>query len=411
MYGSFDFRQIMSACARERLSGSAISEMTAVIARHGAVSFGSGMPSDDLCARDEIRDAVDAALREPDVWGYYHDGMGETSLRRTIARRMADCGTAPAWVDERSIFLCAGASEGIDLLTEAMADAGSVILTESPTYTDALLTFRRHGAVTVEVASDDDGILPDALDRAFAETRARWLYTIPTFQNPSGRTTTEERRRAVLDIAKRHGAAIVEDDPYREIWFEGELPRTYLALSGDDARVVYCGSFSKTLAPGIRAAWITAPPQIASALHDMRISGGICCATFVHKAVRLCLERPDAEARLASMREALRRRRDVMLELFGELIAPLGIRANRPRGGFFIWCEAGGGVGEGFDSRELARLAVERHGVGIVPGTAFFATEGRSGRRSFRLSYSRVTEEQIRDGMARLARAAREYLS
>ena len=293
----------------------------------------------------------------------------------------------------------------MSLAAEALVDPGSLALVESPTYTEALLTLRKQGAVCVPVPSDDDGIIPEELDRVASSRRARFLYTIPNFQNPSGRTTPIGRRVRILDVLRKHDMALVEDDPYHYLSYDGEPPTSYLKLAGDDRRVIHCNSFSKIITPGLRCGWAVIPPALAGIFTTLRISSGLGRPLVIHHGALNYLEGIDFASRVAELRDAYRAKRGVMLESAARHLSPLGIRMNRPKGGFFIWADATPGV----NTRDFAHYAVREKKIGIIPGTAFYPAGEEKGLGSFRRSYAKVPAESIEEGMTRLADAFRSY--
>lgn len=402
----FMFKEQLSAMARERLGTTEIGEMIALVVENNAISFGAGEPSADMFPKESVRDAVSKAFADPDVWGYYHDDFGDDGLRGWIADRMAADGMSPPWVSAENILLTNGGGEAISLVSEALIDAGSLILTESPTYTESLLTFRKQGAVCISVPSDDDGIIPEELAKLVASRRTRFLYTIPNFQNPSGRTTPLGRRLEIFEILRAADVAIVEDDPYHYLSYDGEPPESYLKIAGDDRRVIHCNSFSKIVAPGLRTGWAVIPPSLSSVFSSLRVSAGLGRPAVIQKGILNFLGGIDFRAYIDGIRGEYRSRRGVMLDMIGKYLTPLGIRTNVPKGGFFIWAESPCEI----DTRKLARFAVAREKIGIIPGCAFYPEGDRTGDRSFRLSYAKVPRDQVEEGMRRLARAWESFL-
>lgn len=401
MTGGCDFREQISVMARERLESSSIGEIIEMAARFRALSFGAGEPSPELFPKDMIREAVAEAFEGQDVWGYYHDDFGYLPLREWIAERMIKDGMAPSWVKPEHILLTNGGGEGVSLVSEALIDPGSVVLVESPTYVESLLTFRKQGAICVPVPSDDEGIIPFELERIASAVRPRFLYTIPNFQNPSGRTIPEERRIQILDILRRLNLPMLEDDPYHYLSYDAAPPPCFLKLAGEDCRVVHCNSFSKTIAPGLRVGWLVVPPPLRNALHHLRVSAGLGRPTVIQAGVWRYLSRIDFPSRVKKLCDGYRERRDAMLDGIIRYLEPLGIRTSKPAGGFFVWCESP-------DSRDIhsfARYAVEKHGIAIIPGQSFFPRGDKRGDWAFRLSYAKVPAEQVNEGMQRLARA------
>ena len=283
----FAFKEQLSEMARERIGTSEIGEILSLAAKYGALSFGAGEPSEDMFPKDEMREAFSRAFRETDdIWGYHHDEFGLLELREWIADRMRRDGIAPDWVRPENIIITNGGGEAMSLVTEALVDPGSVILVESPTYTESLLSFRKQGGICLPVPSDDHGLIPEELARVAASREARFLYTIPNFQNPSGRTTPQDRRIKILEIMRDRGMALVEDDPYHYLSYDGEPPASYLKLSGDDKRVIHCNSFSKTIAPGLRCGWAVIPPALAKAISCLRICAGLGRPLAIQQIVR-----------------------------------------------------------------------------------------------------------------------------
>jgi 2-aminoadipate transaminase len=400
--------RVLSGASRERLGKSGIVEMISLIEKHGAVSFGAGEPSSDLFPAAEIAKAVADAFGDADVWGYYHDDYGDEGLRDWIASRMKADGIAPDWVDARNIMMTNGGGEAVSLVTAAFADPGSVILVESPTYTESLLTFRAAGAFCLPVPSDGLGIIPGKLADIVSSVPARFLYTIPNYQNPSGRTMPGERRAEVLEILRRAGIGLVEDDPYHYLGYDGEPPASFLKLADGDARVVYCGSFSKTIAPGLRVGWVVTPPYLADIFGSLRVSSGLGRPLVLQRGIARYLEKADFGGRISFLRAEYGKRRDCMASMCEKYLAPLGIRTNRPGGGFFVWGEVSPpALRKDFSSGRFARWAVTNEKIGIIPGSAFYPSEG--GEDAFRMSYAKTGAGDIEDGVKRLARAFEKY--
>lgn len=412
MSNEFLFREQISTMARERLGVSEIAEMIHLVVRNQAISFGAGEPSADMFPKDGVREAVMRVFDDPEIWGYYHDDYGDIALREWIAARMKQDGMTPDWVCADNILMTNGGGEAVSLITEALVDPGALILVESPTYTESLLTFRKQGAVCLPVPSDDDGIVPEELARVAASQKARFLYTIPNFQNPSGRTTPAARRRQIVEIARAYDLAIVEDDPYHYLSYDNTPPDSYLKLAGDDKRVVHCNSFSKIIAPGLRTGWAVIPPALTEILSSLRISAGLGRPLLVQKGILHFLNGIDFAGRIAEICAEYRRRRGMMTEMIARYLTPLGIRTNNPAGGFFIWAEAPEALrAQGrFDGSAFAKHAVDTEKIGIIPGSAFFPAGDDGGRFSFRLSYAKVAPDLIEEGMQRLARAWQTYV-
>jgi DNA-binding transcriptional MocR family regulator len=252
------------------------------------------------------------------------------------------------------------------------------------------------GAEVVPLAMDDEGLLPEALEQALADgPKPAFLYTIATFQNPSGRTLSEERRRRVVEIARLHDLLVLEDDPYGLVRFEGEAPPTLFELEGG-TNVIYASSFSKTIAPGVRVGYFVLPPALAAEIEALAVSTYISPPFLAQATVHEFLRRGNFQPNLARVNGLLKARRDAMLEAL-EQHMPSDAVWSRPEGGYFIWLD----VPSGPNTADLLAQA-EAAGVTFVKGTDFFVPGG-GGERSLRLAFSFVSPEEIAEGVAKLA--------
>jgi 2-aminoadipate transaminase len=355
--------------------------------------------------KDMIREAMDRAFRDSDIWGYHHDEFGLMELREWIIDRMSRDGMLPEWAKPENVMITNGGGEAMSLVTEALVDPGAIVLVESPTYTESLVTLRKQGAVCLSVPSDGDGIIPCELARVASSRRARFLYSIPNFQNPSGRTTPLDRRTEILKILRDNDIALVEDDPYHYLSYDGTPPTSYINLAGGDKRVIHCNSFSKIIAPGLRVGWAVVPDALIEIFRTLRISSGLGRPLAIQKGVLNYLSAVDFDGRIGELRREYRKRRDAMLGSVEKRLAPLGISSNRPSGGFFIWADTPRGV----SAKKFAHYAVKEEKIGIIPGTAFYPSGMNAGDGSFRLSYAKVSADTIDEAMRRLARAFQSY--
>lgn len=406
MAGEFDFRYQLSTMAKERLDPTEIGIMIKLAIKHKAISLTAGEPSADLYPTEELKKAFASMFDDLTLLGYAKEDYGLRELRDWITDRMRADGMIPDWVTSDNILLTNGAGEAIELVAETLIDPGCTVLVEAPTFTETLLTFRKQGANCVGVPSDDDGIIPEEFEKLLRSRSVRFLYTIPNFQNPSGRTSPLERREAILGIARRYDVPIFEDDPYHYLSYDGEAPTTYIKLAGDDRRVLHSNSFSKLVAPGVRCGWLVVPDAIIPHLNAFRVSAGLTRPAILQKGLHTYLSAVDFGKRVEFLRAAYRERRDGMMRAIEKHLTPLGVRTNSPKGGFFIWGEAD------FidDMASFARFAVEQKKVGIIPGSAFYTIdEAKNDRHSFRLSFAKVAPETADEGLRRLAEAFREY--
>jgi 2-aminoadipate transaminase len=352
----------------------------------GVISFARGIPAPECLPVAELADCARAAIERdgPSVLSY-GPGGGYGPLREWIAARHG--------VEPSRVVVTSGSLQGFVFLAEQLVRPGARVLVEAPTYDRPLKILRRLGAEIVGLPMDDDGLMIDSLEQALATgDRPAFLYTIATFQNPSGRTLSEERRRRVAELAREHDLLVLEDDPYGLVRYEGDALPTIFELAGGEA-VVYASSFSKTIAPGVRVGYFVLPPDLAAQIEALAVSTYISPPFMTQATVHEFLRRGNFEPNLERVRGLLRVRRDAMLDSL-EQHMPEGARWSRPEGGYFVWLDLDGGPDD-----LLARA--ERAGVTFVPGTDFFA-DG-SGTRSLRLAFSFVSPDEVTDGVERLA--------
>jgi 2-aminoadipate transaminase len=283
-----------------------------------------------------------------------------------------------------------------------LVNPGDRVAVESPSYLAALQVFAGYQARFTTVPSDDEGMQVDALEALHRRAPLRLVYLVPNFQNPKGTTLSPARRHALVDFARRHGVAILEDDPYGELRYEGQaLPP--LAALDDAGMVVYLSTFSKTLSPGLRLAWATGPAEVIHAMTVAKQAADLHTASLTQRAVAALLETFDYEAHLAELRRVYGARRDAMLDSLARHM-PSGTRWTRPAGGLFTWVELPGHLA----AEDLFDAALAEQ-VAFVPGSPFFADHPR--HDTLRLNFSNRSEAHIDEGMARLGRVAAQALA
>jgi 2-aminoadipate transaminase len=386
---------------------SAIRKMGTVLAgARDIISFAPGYPAPETFAWDEFR-AISAELlsgRDGAVL-QYGPTRGFKPLLGAIVEMMAARGIQAA---VEHLLVTTGSQQGLDLVARVLLDPGDVALVELPAYTGAITAFRNVQAELVGVRQEPDGIDLADLDAVLARLRSsgrrvRFLYVVPNFQNPTGLLLAAEKRRALLEWASRQNLLIVEDDPYRDIYFGDSAGEAALRpIKADDAegRVIYLSSFSKTLAPGFRTAWMVAPAPLASRLEIAKQAADLCTSALDQRIVYEAWHRGVLARQIPRLRAHYSEKRDVLVQA---LRCNLGneISWQDPRGGFFLWAA----LPEELDSERLLHRAVQ-HGVIYVAGAAFFVNG--SGRNMLRLSFSAPTPDRIREGARRLAAAVRE---
>jgi DNA-binding transcriptional MocR family regulator len=353
----------------------------------GVISFARGIPAPECLPVAELADCARAAIeRDGSSVLSYGPGGGYGPLREWIAARH---GVEPA-----RVVVTSGSLQGFVFLAEQLVKPGARVLVEAPTYDRPLKILRRLGAEIVGVPMDDDGLQVETLEAALASgEKPAFLYTIATFQNPSGRTLSEERRRRVAELARAHDLLVLEDDPYGLVRYEGEALPTIYELAGGASNVVYASSFSKTIAPGVRVGYFVMPPELAAQIEALAVSTYISPPFMAQATVHEFLRRGNFEPNLERVRGLLRARRDAMLESL-EQHMPDGAVWSRPEGGYFVWLDLPGDAGD-------LQARAEQAGLTFVPGTDFFADGG--GGRSLRLAFSFVSPAEVADGVERLA--------
>ena len=384
------------------LKPSAIREIFKSLADPTIISFAAGNPAAEsfpvealaTLSAEIFKESADKALQYGMTEGY-------PPLREEIAKRQKEVFGIGKAGD--ATIVVSGGQQGIELACKALCNEGDVVLCENPSFIGALNAFRSNGARTVGVPMSEDGIDPDALEQAIKDNpRTKLIYLIPTFQNPTGITTSERKRRRVLEIAKRYSLPILEDNPYGELRFAGEEIPTLKSMD-EDGLVIYCSSISKILSAGMRVGFVIGPEAIVSKMVVAKQSEDVHTNLFFqmlcHRFVTTC----DLDAHIKKIRALYRRKCDLMLtELEKNL--PAEVTFTRPEGGLFIWCT----LPEGADMNAFVKRAIEKK-VAVVPGTTFNC-DTTAPSQSFRLNYSTPTDEQIIEGCKRLGEAAREFL-
>ncbi len=389
--------QVRFARRMGSVRASAIRELLKLAVRPELISFAGGLPAPELFPASELaRLAARLLEREPARALQYSTSEGEPGLRRAIAahvNRRFDAG-----IDADEVLVTTGSQQGLDLCGKLLLDEGDAVLCESPTYLGALSAWNLHRPRFVEVATDEEGMEPAALERALTTTpRVKLVYAIPDFQNPTGRCWSLARRRAALELCARHEVPLVEDNPYGELRFEGEHLPSLLALGGGEG-VIGLGTFSKLLCPGLRIGWIAARRELLDRLTILKQGADLHTSTLDQLLVEAYLAEVDLDARVAGIVALYRVRRDAMLAaLARELPASAQVAWTRPAGGLFLWLT----LPPPLDGAELLAAALAE-GVAFVPGGAFFPSGGHPGHA--RLNYSLLPSARIEAGIARLAR-------
>jgi 2-aminoadipate transaminase len=386
----------------ERVRGLGVSEIRKALtaaADPGLLSFAGGIPAPELFPVDEFRTALDRAIRdEPENFLQYGPTEGHPALREYVADKLRWCGMR---CTAGQVVIVNGSQQGLDLVGRLMLDPGDRVLVEDPSYVGAIDAFRQYQAGFTVVPTDAEGIRVDAVAECLRRDRGpggprriRLLYTMPNYANPSGLTMSLKRRKELVELSHRFGLPVVEDDAYGELRFDGpRLP----SLSSLDCQgtVIYLGTLSKVLAPGLRIGWVVAQPDVVKPLLHLKERSDLHSAIGSQIAAVNVLSNGFHEPHVERLVHAYRQRRDAMVAAVAEHF-PAGTQWQRPDGGFFLWCTLPAGT----DSGVLLREAMTRARVAFVPGRDFHAGAARPD--TIRLNYSGVTPAAIHDGIGRL---------
>ncbi len=356
------------------------------------ISFARGVPTPACLSVEELANcAREAVLRDgPTVLNYGPVG-GYQPLREWVAERHG--------VEPERVLLTNGSLQGISLLAQELLREGRRrVIVEAPTYDRPLKILASVGAEVVAIPQDDEGLMLDPLERELRSNGAPvFLYTIPTFQNPSGRTLSTERRRQLVELADEYAFLLLEDDPYGLVRFEGAPPPTLFELAGGGGGVLYMSSFSKIVSPGVRVAYLIIPPELVARVEAAATQTYLTPSLLSQATVFEFLRRGNLEPNLERVRSLLRERRDAMLDALAASF-PEGARWSRPDGGYFLWLDLPAGMGA---SDLLARAG--EAGVAFVKGSDFYAG-GAGGESAARLAYSFASPAEITEGVGRLGR-------
>src|SRR5438067_3407355 len=389
----------LPAGEREALGPDAhlLSELASAGERDEVISFAPGTPATDLLPA-EILSAVfsDGLLQARQKALGYSPVEGLQSLRKSIAAGMRRRGV-PA--DTSHILILSGSTQGIGLVGRFLLNPGDEVVVEVPTYLGAVQTFRALGTRVIGVPTDSDGMRVDLLETIFARHRPRLIYTLPTFQNPTGVVMSPERRRRLLLLARRYQTPILEDDPYSEVYFEGKQPQPLKSLD-THSQVIYLSTFSKILAPGLRVAWLAAPEPMIERLTLHKQIFDLNTNAMGQWVVSEIIRRDNLiDDHLSMLRQYYQNKRDLMLQAIRTHLRD-AVRVNTPGGGFHLWCRLQGDV----RARALLREATREH-VAFVIGEPFHVDGG--GQQHFRLGFAFPEEEKIEEGVRRIGFALR----
>lgn len=377
----------------QQLTSSAIREILKVTERPEVISFAGGLPSPATFPVAAMEQAVARVFADnPHAALQYAATEGYLPLREFIARRHG--------VEVERVLITTGSQQALDLLAKVLIDPGSPVLVETPSYLGALQAFSLFEPEFVSLPSDEQGLQPEALT-AELTAGARFLYALPNFQNPTGRRMPLERRRALVQRARDLNVLLIEDDPYGELSYTGNQLPTLLSMNPDG--VIYMGSFSKVLAPGLRLGYVIAPPELHFKLCQAKQASDLHTPSFTQRVAYETIRDGLLDTHIPTIRELYGNQCRCMLEALSRHM-PAGVKWNQPEGGMFIWMS----LPEGLDSMAILQEAVKRN-VAYVPGAPFFATNPR--QNTLRLAFVTVPPERIEQGVAILGELFAEAIA
>jgi 2-aminoadipate transaminase len=384
----------------QRMGSSAIRELLKLTEKPDIISFAGGLPAPEVFPLEEFQAACERVLRDFGAQALqYSTTEGFLPLRELIARHAFRYGIE---VTAENVFITSGSQQALDLLGKIFINPGDRILVESPTYLGALQAWNAYGAEYVPVPMDEQGMRTDALEEAL-RAGPKFIYVLPNFQNPTGVTLSKERRLQLVEMADHYGVPIVEDDPYGQLRYEGDHLPSVVVLDGEfrgnchpcyRGNVIYLSTFSKILAPGLRLAWVIAPPEVIRKLVQAKQGADLHSATFNQLVAHEVAHGGFLDRHIHLIRDVYRERRDVMLAAMDRSFPP-EVDWTQPEGGLFLW----GILPESLESAEVLKVAIEEK-VAFVPGGPFFPCGG--GHNTMRINFSNATPENIRTGIGRL---------
>ena len=383
------------AARAAKMNPSAIREILKLTDKPGIISLAGGLPSPKAFPLQEFTTACNTVMaRDGAAALQYATSEGYAPLRQAVADML------PWAVDPDQVLITTGSQQALDLIGKVFLDKDSRMLVETPTYLGALQAFAPMEPQVVSVASDSEGVLIDdlAAKAGSGADKARFLYVLPNFQNPTGRTMSEARRAALVEQAAALDLPLIEDNPYGDLWFDNPPPRPLTARNPEGC--IYLGSFSKVLAPGLRLGYVVAPKAVFPKLLQAKQAADLHTPGFNQRMVAEVLKGGFLERHVPTIRALYKQQRDAMLAALTREMAGLDVQWNRPAGGMFLWVR----LPEGMDAVQLLPQAVDR-GVAFVPGAAFYAEQGDP--RTLRLSFVTASVEQINIGVKALAEAIR----
>ncbi|HWR38722.1 MAG TPA: PLP-dependent aminotransferase family protein [Patescibacteria group bacterium] len=384
----------------EGMQASDIREILKITARPEIISFAGGLPAPEMFPAEEMKAVAVRVLQENAMQALqYSTTEGHEPLRRQIADRINRKFKTGVTADD--IVITSGSQQVLDFSGKLFLNEGDVVLCESPTYLAAISAFNAYRPRFIEVPTDAGGMIISELEKILATTdRVKLIYTIPDFQNPTGKTWPVDRRRQFMDLVNQYEIPVIEDNPYGELRYDGEIPPSIKSFDSKGL-VIYVSTFSKTFCPGLRIGWLAAAPVFREKFVLIKQGADLHTSTISQYEISTYMDMYDLDANVEKIRQVYRRRRDVMLRAM-ESHFPADVSFTRPQGGLFSWVQLPAHI----QSKKLLIHCLDKC-VAFVPGDSFFPNGGV--KNTFRLNFSNMPEDRIQEGIRRLGDAIREY--
>ncbi len=385
----------------ERMQASEIRELLKLTAQPDIISFAGGLPAPELFPVEEIaKVSHDLVLKEGRQLLQYATTEGRPSLRAKIAKRMAE--KYHANVDADEILITTGSQQCLDFAGKLFLDPGDVVLCESPSYLGALNAFNAYEPEFVEVPTDEGGLIPEELDKILATTpKCKFIYVIPDFQNPTGRTWSLERRKKFMEVVNKYDLPVLEDNPYGELRYEGTILPSLKSLD-TKGLVMFLGTFSKIFCPGLRLGWVAAEKNLLGEFVKIKQSADLHTSNFDQGVADAYMDSCDLDEHVRQIVALYKHRRDLILQCMQEEF-PAGVEWTHPEGGLFLWLT----LPEGVSARKVFTKCIEMK-VAAVIGDAFYPNQKTD--RSMRINYSNMPDDRIIEGIKRMAKAIKECM-
>ena len=385
----------------ERMQASEIRELLKLTAQPDIISFAGGLPAPELFPVEEIaKVSHDLVLKEGRQLLQYATTEGRPTLRAKIAKRMADKYNTK--VDPDDILITTGSQQCLDFVGKLFLDPDDVVLCESPSYLGALNAFNAYQPKFVEVPTDNGGLIPEELDKILETTpNCKFIYVIPDFQNPTGRTWSMERRQKFMEVVNKHNLPVVEDNPYGELRYEGEILPSLKSLD-TKGLVMFLGTFSKIFCPGLRLGWVAAEHSLLTEFVKIKQSADLHTSNFDQGVADAYMDAYDLDEHVKEIVALYKHRRDLILKSMEEYF-PAGTEWTHPEGGLFLWLT----FPEGVSARKVFSKCIEMKVAGVI-GDAFYPNQKTD--RSMRINYSNLPDDRIVEGIKRMAKAIEECM-